>query len=86
MVFTKRDLLAEARGKTTVYERQEDSRRTVRLWGDTAIITALFVGEGFEWTESLLIRNCGSATSTNFTPSGWKYVFAQASIPLPQEE
>src|SRR5260370_37203543 len=31
--YSKADLLAEARGKTMVYEHQEDTRQTVRLWG-----------------------------------------------------
>jgi hypothetical protein len=34
-------LLNEAREGKTVYERQEDSEQTVRVWGDTAVITAL---------------------------------------------
>src|SRR5258706_10243211 len=34
--FTKADLLKEARG-STVYEHQEDTEQTVRVWGDTAV-------------------------------------------------
>jgi len=85
MVFTKPDLLAEARGRKTVYERQEDSRRTVRIWGDTAIITALLwekgSNDGKRFDKKLLFSDV-----YQLTPSGWKYVFAQASIPLPQDE
>ncbi len=40
-VFTKADLLEEARSGRIVYECQEDSHQTVRIWGDTAVITAL---------------------------------------------
>src|SRR6476661_1946655 len=38
--FTKSDLLEEARGNV-VYEHQEDTHQTVRVWGDTAVVTAL---------------------------------------------
>ena len=85
MVFTKADLLAEARARRTIYERQEDSRRTVRVWGDTAIITALLwekgTSEGKAFDKKLWFSDV-----YKLTPSGWKYVFAQASIPLPQEK
>ena len=84
-VFTKCDLLAEARGKTTVYERQEDSRRTVRLWGDTAIITALLWEKGSS-NGKPFDKKLWFSDVYKLTPSGWKYVFAQASIPLPQDE
>jgi ketosteroid isomerase-like protein len=40
-VYTKADLLKEARNKTIVYEFQKDSAQTVRLWGNTAVVTAL---------------------------------------------
>ena len=39
--YTKADLLDEARSKRMVYEHQEDSARKVRVWGDTAMVTAL---------------------------------------------
>ena len=46
--YTKADLLAEARSKRMVYERQEDSDQKVRLWGDTAVVTALLWAKGSE--------------------------------------
>jgi len=83
-VFTKPDLLNEARSKKTVYERQEEETgsQKVRVWGDTAVVTALLwvkgAGEGraFDyklWFSDTYVR----------TKSGWRYVFGQASIPLP---
>jgi ketosteroid isomerase-like protein len=60
--YTKADLLEEARDKRFVYERQEDSDQTVRVWGDTAVVTALLWAKGTE---------------------AGRYVFAQASTPLP---
>ena len=79
--YTKADLLEEARSGRVVYERQEDSNQEVRLWGDTAVVTALLWAKG---TDS------GKAFDYNFwfsdtyvrTPGGWRYVFAQASTRL----
>ena len=80
--FTKADLLNEARSGRYVYEHQEDSHQTVRVYGDTAVITALLWAKGTEagkafdyklWFSDVYLR----------TPAGWRYVFAQASIPLP---
>jgi ketosteroid isomerase-like protein len=45
-IYTKADLLEEVRSKRVVYERQEDSERKVRVWGDTAVVTALLWAKG----------------------------------------
>jgi len=80
--FAKADLLKEARG-STVYEHQEDTEQTVRVWGDTAVVTALLWAKGTEdgkpfdyklWFSDVYVR----------TPAGWRYVFGQASLPLPK--
>src|SRR6185295_19771728 len=39
--FTKADLLESARNKTSVYEQQDEIEQKVRIWGDTAVVTAL---------------------------------------------
>src|SRR5256885_10033152 len=39
--FSKADLLRDARNKTSVYEHQEEIEQKVRVWGDTAVVTAL---------------------------------------------
>ena len=81
--FNKADLLAEARSGKTTYEHQEELEQKVRMWGDTAVVTALLWvkgaegGKGFEyklWFSDIYMRG----------PGGWRYVFGQASIPLPQ--
>ena len=82
--FTKADLLAEARNKNREYTHQEDTEQTVRVWGDTAVVTAkLWIagkdksGEPFDyklWFSDTYVR----------TPRGWKYVFGQASLRLPK--
>src|SRR5688572_13235513 len=44
--FTKEDLLASARNQDAIYEYQEDGEQVVRVWGDTAVITALLRSKG----------------------------------------
>jgi len=81
-VFTKADLLAEARGGKTVYERQDDRQQKVRVWGDTAVVTALLWAKGTSDGKPFEHRLWFSDTYVR-TPAGWRYVFGQASIPLP---
>src|SRR5260370_35269800 len=38
--LTKADLLEEARSRRIVYEQQDDPDQTVRIWGNTAVVTA----------------------------------------------
>jgi hypothetical protein len=81
--FTKADLLEEARRANRHYEHQEDTEQTVRVWGNTAVITAKLWAKGSEngapfdytlWFSDTYVR----------TPEGWRYVFAQASTRLPK--
>jgi len=80
--YTKGELLEEARGKRTVYEHQEDSARKVRVWGDTAVVTALLWAKGTEDGKAFDYKLWFSDTYVR-TPAGWRYVFAQASTRLP---
>jgi ketosteroid isomerase-like protein len=80
--FTKTDLLNEARGESIRYEKQDDSDQTVRLWGDTAVITAKLWMKGMEEGRPFDKRVWFSDTYVR-TPAGWKYVFGQSSLPLP---
>jgi ketosteroid isomerase-like protein len=82
--FSKADLLKSAREKTAVYEHQEELEQKVRVWGDTAVVTALLwikgtsEGQPFErklWFSDTYVR----------TAQGWRYVLGQASLPLPPE-
>jgi ketosteroid isomerase-like protein len=84
-VRTGADLLEAARNKTIVYERQVEIEGTqkVRLWGrDTAVVTALLWLKGVRDGQPFDYKLWFSDTYVR-TPSGWKYVFGQASIPLP---
>ncbi len=85
--FARADLLEWARAREVTYEHQvEDAgTQTVRIWGDTAVVTArLWVkgaranGERFErrlWFSDTYVR----------TASGWRYAFGQASLALPAD-
>lgn len=81
-VYSKAQLLADAREKKTVYEHQEDTEQTVRVWGDTAVITAKLWEKGITAGKSFDYTLWFSDTYVR-TPQGWRYVFGQASLPLP---
>jgi ketosteroid isomerase-like protein len=81
--YTKSDLLNEARGGQVSYEHQEDTDQTVRIWGDTAVVTAKLWEKGVQngkpfdytvWFSDVYLR----------TSAGWRYTFAQSSLPLPK--
>ena len=81
---TKADLIKQAQEKRTIYEHQEEKEGTqkVRVWGDTAVVTAQLWIKGTEQGTPLDYRLWFSDTYIR-TPVGWRYVFGQASIPLP---
>jgi ketosteroid isomerase-like protein len=84
-VHTKSDLLKEARSGHVVYEHQEDSQQTVRVWGDTAVVTAKLWEKGTDNAKPFDYRLWFSDTYVR-TPAGWRYVFGQASLPLPKTQ
>ena len=86
-VYGKGELLKAAREKQVIYEHQEEEAgsQKVRVWSDTAVVTALLwikaVQEGNPvdyklWFSDTYIR----------TPAGWRYVFGQAALPLPKAD
>jgi len=86
-VSGKADLIESARKKEVTYEHQDEEPGTqkVRVWGDTAVVTALLWIKAVQggkpidyklWFSDTYVRN----------PTGWRYVFGQASLPLPQSE
>lgn len=81
-IETRKELLDLARGKTIVFEQQDEETQRVRVFGDVAIVTAkLWLkgtrnGVAFDrklWFSDTYVR----------TANGWKYLFGQASLPLP---
>ena len=81
-VSTKADLLAEARSRRVQYERQEDTSQKVRVFGDTAVVTALLWAKGTDGGKPFGYTLWFSDTYVR-TPKGWRYAFAQASTRLP---
>jgi len=81
--YTKANLLREAHSGRVNYEWQDDSEQTVRVWGDTAVITAKLWEKG---TDNEKPFDCTQWFSDTYarTPRGWQYVFGQASLPLPE--
>jgi ketosteroid isomerase-like protein len=84
--YTKADLLKSARDKDAVYEHQVeiDNSQKVRVWGDTAVVTAKLWLKGTQGGEAFDKKLWFSDTYVR-TKSGWKYVFGQSSIALPKE-
>ena len=81
------ELVGGARGKTISYQLQdeEEGSQSVVVAGDTAIVTAKLKlkgtaeGKPFErtlWFSDTYVR----------TPGGWRYLFGQASLPLPADQ
>lgn len=85
--FGREDLLDDARRGRFVYELQDEvpNTQSVMVWGDTAIVTAklrmkgVTEGKSFDrtlWFSDTYVR----------TDRGWRYLFGQASLPLPPEQ
>lgn len=79
----KAELLADARSGNPPYEHNDELEKTVRVWGDTAIVTVKLWEKGVDagkpfdhtfWFSDIYVR----------TAAGWKYVFGQASLSLPK--
>lgn len=77
-VYTKADLLAEARGGATRYTRQDDAQQTVRFVGGVAVVTALLTAQGESGDKPFGYRLWFSDVYA-CTPQGWRYSFAQAA-------
>jgi uncharacterized protein (TIGR02246 family) len=77
-IYSKADMINDAQGGKTKYEHNDEKVQTVRVWGDTAVVTAQLwekytvEGKPFEhlfWFSDTYVR----------TPAGWKYVFGQSA-------
>ena len=82
--YSRAELLDSAKSGKIVYEQQDEEpgSQVVRIFGDTAVVTALLWikgsndGQPFErrlWFSDTYVRTAG----------GWRYAFGQASLPLP---
>jgi ketosteroid isomerase-like protein len=86
-VCTRDDILDAARRKTVRYtiQDEEPGSQKVRLWGDTAVVTALLHIAGSRLGEKIC-RSLWFSDTYVRTPDGWKYAFAQVSTALPDSE
>lgn len=80
-IYTKADLLKMARTKRIRYEHQEDTNKAVRVWGDTAVVTAILWSKGVDQGKPFDWHVWFSDTYVR-TSSGWRYVHGQVSLPL----
>lgn len=85
--ISRKQLLDEARSGRIAYEVQDEepNSQTVMVWGDTAVVTAKLrlegVAEGRRFERTVWFSDTYVRTS-----SGWRYLFGQASLPLPQDK
>jgi ketosteroid isomerase-like protein len=85
-VVSREEVIAEARSGLYVYEQQDEPPGTqaVRVWGDTAVVTAQLWIKGTRAGKPFDKRLWFSDTYVR-TDDGWKYAFAQVSLPLPEK-
>jgi ketosteroid isomerase-like protein len=86
-VFRGADIEERARKAVATYELQDEveGSQKVRVWGDTAVVTALLLLKGTDrergafdfklWFSDTYVRINGK----------WRYAFGQASLALPKE-
>jgi ketosteroid isomerase-like protein len=79
--YTKADMVNDARGAATSYVRNDEDIQTVRVWGNTAVVTAKLWEKGTTNGQSFDRKFWFSDTYVR-TSAGWKYVFGQSSLPL----
>lgn len=86
-IVTREQIIDDARSGQTHYEQQDEEPGTqaVRVWGDTAVVTALLWVKGERKGQSFDRRVWFSDTYVR-TPEGWRYAFAQVSLPLPPSQ
>lgn len=85
-VLTRDDIIEEAESGRVQYEIQDEvpGTQTVRVWGDTAVVTAKLWLKGVDDGEPFDLKLWFSDTYVR-TPEGWRYAFAQVSLPLPPD-
>jgi len=84
-VATREDLLRDARNKTYAWEIQDEipGSQTVRLFGDTAIVTAK-LRLRYPRDGKTVDRTLWFSDTYVRTPQGWRYAFGQSSLALPE--
>ncbi len=85
--YTKADLIKSAQAKEIVWDHQveEPGTQKVRVWGDTAVVTAKLWLKGTGGGKAIDKKLWFSDTYVR-TPKGWRYAFGQASLSLPPSQ
>jgi ketosteroid isomerase-like protein len=78
------DFMKEAEDRIRTYTHQENSEQTVRVWGDTAVVTAKLWMQGTRKDGTPFDYRLWFSDTYVRTKDGWRYVFGQASLPLPK--
>jgi ketosteroid isomerase-like protein len=80
--MSKSDVLKQARDKQAKYEHHEidEGTQKVRVWRDTAVVTATLWVKGTENGKAVDHKVSVSDTYVR-TPAGWRYVSGQVSTP-----
>lgn len=86
-VVTRNAIIEAARNKSIIYDVQDEEPGTqsVRVWGDTAVVTALLTIVGRQ-NGNLFKRRVWFSDTYVKTSGGWRYAFAQVSLPLADED
>ena len=84
--YPKAHLLKNARDNKYAYELQdvEPGTQTVRVYGDTAIVTAKLLLKATSGGK-LVQQTLWFSDTYVRTRDGWRYAFGQASLPLPEK-
>ena len=82
--YGKPDLLREAQERNRSYEQQDELEQTVRVWGDTAVVTAKLWLKGENRDGTRFDYKLWFSDTYVRTPKGWRYALGQASLRLPE--
>lgn len=87
-VITGKQLEDNARKAAIRYEQQDEMEGTqkVRVWGDTAVVTALLWIKGSDATRGDFDYKVWFSDTYVRIGGRWRYAFGQASLPLPKEK
>lgn len=86
-VITGATLEQQARDRLYTWERQVevDDSQVVRVWGDTAVVTAKLWLKGKRPNGAPIDYKLWFSDTYVRTPTGWRYAFGQAGAPLAEK-
>lgn len=82
--YAREDLLREARDRSRTSEQQDELEQVVRVWNDTAVVTAKLWVKGTGKDGSRFDYKLWFSDTYVRTADGWRYVLGQASLRLPE--